>query len=266
MVRGLANARLPGSGTSANAPPPDWQGGQMPRGSPGEGGGGVRRRWNWLTQHRQISRSGPWSATYDLGWMKIRKIKRNGPLFRKLGLLKLGDLIYWDSALLCMITIQIDFQVLSIISLKALIKYINMQPDWSCCCTPRSADIFPVVPSLQAIVVVVVIAFEEYFENLPYTCLQVLFFKPRIHTEFLVIIFVRAENRSSTLVWETRGRLLSEVFERKADFLYSQHLPKKNYSFIASRVKKNHETWWKSRFLVACVASVCWRVGREKTK
>ena len=31
---------------------------------------------------------------------------------------------------LCMITIPIDFQVLSIISLKALRKYINMQPDW----------------------------------------------------------------------------------------------------------------------------------------
>ena len=29
-----------------------------------------------------------------------------------------------------MITIQIDFQVLLIISLKALTKYINMQPDW----------------------------------------------------------------------------------------------------------------------------------------
>ena len=29
-----------------------------------------------------------------------------------------------------MITIHVDFQVLSIISLKALIKYINMQPDW----------------------------------------------------------------------------------------------------------------------------------------
>ena len=60
--------------------------------------------------------------------------------------------------------------------------------------------IFPVFASLQAIVVVVVIVFEEYFENRPYTCLQVLFFKPRIHTEFLVIIFARAENRSSTLV------------------------------------------------------------------
>ena len=30
---------------------------------------------------------------------------------------------------LCMITIHIDVQVLAIISLKALIKYINMQPD-----------------------------------------------------------------------------------------------------------------------------------------
>ena len=35
---------------------------------------------------------------------------------------------------LCMITVHIDFQVLSIISLKSLIKYINMQPDWP----PRS--------------------------------------------------------------------------------------------------------------------------------
>ena len=32
-----------------------------------------------------------------------------------------------------------------------------------------------------------------------------VFLIPRIHTEFLVIIFHRAENRSSTLVWETRG-------------------------------------------------------------
>ena len=31
---------------------------------------------------------------------------------------------------LCMITIHIDFQVLSIIYLKAVIKYINIQPDW----------------------------------------------------------------------------------------------------------------------------------------
>ena len=31
---------------------------------------------------------------------------------------------------MCMITSHIVFQVLSIISLKALIKYINMQPGW----------------------------------------------------------------------------------------------------------------------------------------
>ena len=66
--------------------------------------------------------------------------------------------------------------------------------------------IFPVFASLQAIVVVVVvIVFEEYFENLPYTCLQVLFFKPRIHTEFLVI----------------------KSLKEKQIFLYSQHLLKK---------------------------------------
>ena len=39
MARGLANARPPGSAKFANAPPPDWQGGQMPRSSPRGGGG-----------------------------------------------------------------------------------------------------------------------------------------------------------------------------------------------------------------------------------
>ena len=38
-----------------------------------------------------------------------------------------------------------------------------------------------------------------------------LFLKPPIQTEFLVIIFDRPENR-------LYGRLLSEVFERKADY------------------------------------------------
>ena len=38
-----------------------------------------------------------------------------------------------------------------------------------------------------------------------------LFLKPPIQTEFLVIIFDRPENLSY-------GRLLSEVFERKADY------------------------------------------------
>ena len=50
----------------------------------------------------------------------------SSPLFRKLGLLKLGDLIYLDNALFMHDYYSyIDFQVLSIISLKALIKYIQ---------------------------------------------------------------------------------------------------------------------------------------------
>ena len=114
--------------------------------------------------------------------------------------------------------------------------------------------IFPVFASLQAIVVVVVIVFEEYFENRPYTCLQVLFFKPRIHTEFLVIIFARAENRSSTLVWETRGRLLSEVFERKADFfdthIFWKKKRKKKKGFNASRVEK--KSWNMLKITFSC--------------
>ena len=54
-----------------------------------------------------------------------------------------------------------------------------------------------------------------------------LFLKPRIHTEFLVIIFDRAENRLSTLVWETRGDCCLKSLKEKQIILYSQHLPKK---------------------------------------
>ena len=69
-----------------------------------------------------------------------------------------------------------------------------------------------------------------------------LFLIPRTHTELLLIIFDRDENRSSTLVWESRGRLLSEVFERKADyFILSQNIFRKNYSFVALRMEKIHE-------------------------
>ena len=53
------------------------------------------------------------------------------------------------------------------------------------------------------------------------------FLIPRIHTEFLVIIFDRAENRSSTLVWETRGDCCLKSLKEKQIILYSQHLPKK---------------------------------------
>ena len=66
-----------------------------------------------------------------------------------------------------------------------------------------------------------------------------LFLIPRIHTEFLVIIFDRAENRSSTLVWETRGDCCLKSLKEEQIILYSQHLPKKNFSLIASRKEKN---------------------------
>ena len=55
----------------------------------------------------------------------------SSPLFCKLGLLKLGDLIYLDSALF-----MYDYysnrppKYFQYIFLKALTKYINMKPDW----------------------------------------------------------------------------------------------------------------------------------------
>ena len=81
-----------------------------------------------------------------------------------------------------------------------------------------------------------------------------LFLIPRTHTELLVIIFDHDENRSWTLVWESRGRLLSEVFERKADyFILSHNIFRKNYSFVALRMEKIHEVLWKSRFRVVAI-------------
>ena len=64
------------------------------------------------------------------------------------------------------------------------------------------------------------------------------FLIPRIHTEFLVIIFDRAENRSSTLVWETRGDCCLKSLKEEQIILYSQHLPKKNFRLTASRKEK----------------------------
>ena len=83
-----------------------------------------------------------------------------------------------------------------------------------------------------------------------------LFLIPRIHTEFLAIIFDRAENRSSTLVWETPGdcclKSLPGVFERKADYFIFTRSSEKNFSLIASRKEKkymkyceNHVFEWK---------------------
>ena len=103
-----------------------------------------------LEKYHQISLSGPWSATYDLGWIKLPKIKSDGLCFRRM---------FWKSSL--------------------------------------------------------------------YMSTSSLFLIPRIHTEFLVIIFDRAENRSSTLVWETRGDCCLKSLKEKQIILCSQHLPKK---------------------------------------
>ena len=75
-----------------------------------------------------------------------------------------------------------------------------------------------------------------------------LFLIPRIHTEFLVIIFDRAENRSSTLVWETRGDCCLKSLKEEQIILYSQHLPKKNFSLIASRKEKKYMKFVKMTF------------------
>ena len=56
-------------------------------------------------------------------------------------------------------------------------------------------------------------------------------FTSPIPTEVLVVIFDRPENRSY-------GRLLSEVFERKADYFILTTTSEKNYSFTASRIEK----------------------------
>ena len=66
-----------------------------------------------------------------------------------------------------------------------------------------------------------------------------LFLIRRIHTEFLVIIFDRAENRSSTLLWKTWGDCCLKSF-RKADYFILITSSEKTFSLIASR-KKN--TW-----------------------
>ena len=74
------------------------------------------------------------------------------------------------------------------------------------------------------------------------------FLIPRVHTEFLVIIFDRAKNRSSTLVWETRGDCCLKSLKEKQIILCSQHLPEKNLSLIASRKEKNTRNTLKITF------------------
>ena len=53
--------------------------------------------------------------------------------------------------------------------------------------------------------------FENVLKIFLYMFTSSLFLKPTIQTEFLVIVFDRPENRSD-------GRLLFEVFKRKADY------------------------------------------------
>ena len=68
-----------------------------------------------------------------------------------------------------------------------------------------------------------------------------LFLMPRIHTEFWLIILDRAENRSSTLVWETRGDCCLKSSEKKEDYFILTTSSKTNFSLIASRKEKKHE-------------------------
>ena len=66
-----------------------------------------------------------------------------------------------------------------------------------------------------------------FWKSSLYMSASSFFLIPRIHTEFLVIIFDRAKNRSSTLVWETRGDCCLKSLKEKQIILCSQHLPKK---------------------------------------
>ena len=79
---------------------------------------------------------------------------------------------------------------------------------------------------------------------------------PLIHTEFLVIFwFFRP--RWKPLVDAREGdlrRLLSAVFERKADYVILTTSSAKNFSLIALRKEKNiYEILWKSRFSVETI-------------
>ena len=80
-----------------------------------------------------------------------------------------------------------------------------------------------------------------------------LFLIPRIHTEFLVIIFDRAKNRSSTLVWETRGDCCLKSLKEEQIILYSKHLPKKTLAQLHQEKRKIHEILLKSRFRVETI-------------
>ena len=66
-----------------------------------------------------------------------------------------------------------------------------------------------------------------------------LFLIPRIHTEFLVIIFDPLRKPLLDARVEGSRRLLSEVFKKKADYFILTTSSEKNFSLIASRKEKH---------------------------
>ena len=129
-----------------------------------------------LEKNHQMLHSGPWSSTYDLGWIKNKK---SSPCFRKM---------FWKSSLY-MSTSSLFFNTSKTYAYRIWSNYF-----WTC-------------------------------------------WKP--------------------LVWEAQGRLLSEVFERKADYVILTTSSKKNYSFNAPRMEKVHEMLWKSHFRVETISFLC---------
>ena len=95
-----------------------------------------------------------------------------------------------------------------------------------------------------------------FWKSSLYMSTSSLFLIPLIHTEFLVIFwFFRP--RWKPLVDAREGdlrRLLSEVFERKADYVILTTSSEKNFSLIALRKEKSiNEILWKSRFSVETI-------------
>ena len=95
-----------------------------------------------------------------------------------------------------------------------------------------------------------------FWKSSLYMSTSSLFLIPLIHREFLVIFwFFRP--RWKPLVDAREGdlrRLLSEVFERKADYVILTASSEKNFSLIALRKEKNiYEILWKSRFSVETI-------------
>ena len=129
-----------------------------------------------LEKNHQMLRSGPWSSTYDLGWIKNEK---SSPCFRKM---------FWKSSL-----------------------YISTS-----CLFFNASNTYAY----------------RVWSNSFWPC-----WKP--------------------LVWETQGRLLSEVFERKADYFILTTSSKKTIGLMDQERKKIHEMLWKSHFRVETTTFLC---------